>query len=128
MRVLPAPAPNLGGATGKAAAVSSSVVIKCRQNVAVQIRRVQDRDADGVRLKRGSSTGQRRKSTEQSRATGEFQKVASRPGSIWGRHCKFALREPNGKSVFVAIKKACRCSARSGEFGNRRIQKPRLGS
>jgi hypothetical protein len=40
--ILPAPTPNLRNATRKAAAISSSVVIKCRQNVPVQIRRVQD--------------------------------------------------------------------------------------
>jgi hypothetical protein len=38
----------------------------------VQIRRVQDRHADGVWLKRGRGSRKRRNSTEQSRATGEF--------------------------------------------------------
>jgi hypothetical protein len=66
---------------------------------------VQDRDANGVRLKRASGTGQCREGAEQSRATGESQKIAPRPGSIWGRHCKFVLRQPNGKAVCVAIEK-----------------------
>jgi hypothetical protein len=61
--------------------------------MAVQISRVQDRDADCVRLKRGSGTRQRRKSTEQSRATGEFQKIAPRPGSVWVRHYGVASAE-----------------------------------
>jgi hypothetical protein len=70
--ILPPPSADLRDATSQPTAISSSVVVRCRQNVAVQIRGVQDRDADGIRLKRGSGTRQRRKSTEQSRPAGEF--------------------------------------------------------
>src|SRR4029077_12650499 len=87
VRILPPPSADLRDATRQTAAISGSVVIKCRQNMAVQIRRVQDRDANCVRLKRGSGTRQRRKSTEQSRATGESQKIAPRPRRVWVRHC-----------------------------------------
>jgi len=45
----------------------------------VEIGCVQDRDANRIGLKRGSRTRQRWKSTEQSRATGESQKIAARP-------------------------------------------------
>jgi hypothetical protein len=47
--------------------------------MAMQIRRVQDRDADGVRLKRGSGIRQRRNSAEQSSATGELYEIAPSP-------------------------------------------------
>jgi hypothetical protein len=42
VRVLPPPSADLRDATRKTAAISSSVVIKCRQNMAMQIRCVQD--------------------------------------------------------------------------------------
>src|SRR4029077_4532277 len=95
VRILPPPSADLRDATRQTAAISSSVVIRCRQNMAMQICRVQDRDADRVRLKRGSSTGQRRTSTKQSRTAGEFQEIAPRPGSVWVRHCGWPL--PRGE-------------------------------
>jgi hypothetical protein len=79
IRILPSPLADLRDATRKTAPISGSVVIRCGQNMAMQIRRVQNRDAEGVWLKRGSGTRERRKSTDQSRATGESQKIAPRP-------------------------------------------------
>ena len=48
------------------------------------------RDNDLLVSIRGGGTRQRRKSTEQSRATGDSQKIAPRPGSVWVRHCGVA--------------------------------------
>src|SRR5262249_34788655 len=90
VRILLTPVPNLRDATRQATTINCPVVIRCRQNMAVQIRRVQDRDADGFRLKRGSSTGQCRKCAEQSGSAGKPQEIASRPGSVWVRHCAVA--------------------------------------
>ena len=42
VRILPPPSADLRDAARQTATISSSVVIRCRQNVAVQIRRVQD--------------------------------------------------------------------------------------
>src|SRR4029077_3449077 len=91
VRILPTPSADLRDATRQTATISSSVVIRCRQNMAMQIRRVQDRDADRVRLKRRSGTRQRRNSAEQSRATGEFYEIAPRPGSVGIRHAEWPL-------------------------------------
>jgi hypothetical protein len=90
---MPLPSADLRDATRHATAITSPVVIRRRQNVTVQIRRVQDGDANGVRLKRGGSTGQRGKSAEHSRAASELQKVAARPESVWVRHCGVASAE-----------------------------------
>src|SRR5262245_35406307 len=84
--ILPLPSTNLRDATSQAAAISGSVVIGRGQDVAMQIRRVQDRDTDCVRLKRGSRTSQRWKCAEYSRTAGEFQKVAPRPRSVGVNH------------------------------------------
>src|SRR4029079_2170097 len=88
--MLPPPSPNLRDATRQTAAISSPVVIERRQNVAMQIRRVHDRDTNGVRLKCGSCAGERGKSTEQSCPASDFQEIAPRPGSVWERHCGVA--------------------------------------
>src|SRR3954467_9406771 len=57
VRILPTPSPDLRDATRQTAAIRSSVVIRSRQNMAMQIRRVQDRNADSVLLERRSGTG-----------------------------------------------------------------------
>src|SRR5206468_12336988 len=59
----------------------------------VEIGCVQDRDANRIGLNRGSRTRQRWKSTEQSRATGESQKIAARPCSVYVRHCSLDSAE-----------------------------------
>ena len=52
----------------------------------VQIRRVQDRNANRVGIERGSSARERRDRADQSRLTGEFQKFAASPRSVRVKH------------------------------------------
>ena len=57
--ILPPPASNLRNATRKPATIGVSVVIGGRQNMAVDVRCMQDRDANRVGVKRGCSARQR---------------------------------------------------------------------
>src|SRR6266566_6511948 len=84
--ILSPPAPDLRDATRHATAIGISIVIGGGQNVSVQIRRMQDGDADRIRLERSSRTCQRRERADQSGLASEFQEIAPRPESIKMQH------------------------------------------
>ena len=48
----------------------------------VQIRRVQDRNTDRVRIERRSSTRERRNSADQSRLANQLQEIAATPNFV----------------------------------------------
>jgi hypothetical protein len=58
VRVLPSPSADLRDASRQPAHIEISIVIRCRQNMTVQISRVQDRYAHGVGIERRRRTRQ----------------------------------------------------------------------
>ena len=90
--ILPSPAPDLRSATRQPAAIRISVVIGGWQNMAVEVRRVQDRDANRVGVERRSSARQSWNRAEQSRPAGEFQKLPPSPVSVRVKHRLASMR------------------------------------
>src|SRR5207247_10972194 len=86
VRILPPPSANLRDASGESAAIGRSVVVSRRQDMAVQIGSMQDRDANCVTIERGNSTRQSWRRGDQSRLPDQLQKIAARPGFILMEH------------------------------------------
>ena len=86
--ILPSPVPNLRHATRQPAAIRISVVIRGRQNVAVDVRCLQDRDANRV----GVTQRRRRvrkswRHADQSSPANQFQEIPATPNFGLKEHC-----------------------------------------
>ena len=82
VRTLLLPTPDLRDATRYSTAIRISVVIGSRQNMAMEVRRMQDRDANRVGIERRSRARQSRDRAEQSRPASKLQELPSSPESI----------------------------------------------
>ena len=90
VRILLSPASDLRHAARQSAAIWVSVVVGRRQNMTVQIRRVQDRNTNRVGIERRSSARERRNGADQSRLADEFQEFPASPGCVRVKHRRVA--------------------------------------
>src|SRR6266508_1464620 len=86
VRILLLPTPDLRDATRQSTAVWISVVIGSRQNMAMEVRRMQDRDANRLGIERRSHARQSWDCAEQSRPANKLQERPSTPESIRMEH------------------------------------------
>src|SRR5947208_10951136 len=80
--ILVSPSPNLRDATCQAAEVRISIIVNCRQNVSVQICRVQYRDRDHISAEYLGRARNYWENSEQSRRPSTFYEVSSSPLSF----------------------------------------------
>ena len=90
--ILPAPASNLRDAARKAPEVRVSRVIARRQNVSVQIGRVENRDLNRVAVRPGDGARDGRCSAKQTRLPDRFKKRAPSGGTHLHRHISISVR------------------------------------
>ena len=104
--ILPPPPADLRNAARQPTEVRISIVIGGRQNMAVDVRCVQDRDANSVGVERRCRLRQTGNCADQSGSADGFYEIASSPGSVRMKHrLNFrACRHTNGQPTVISMK------------------------